>query len=89
MFEKKVKVTGDAGVHARPASLIVTATKDFLETDVFIVKDDIEMDAKSIMSLLAMGISGGSELIIRADGKDEQEIVNIIVKLFDDNFGNL
>ena len=85
MFEKQVKVSSDAGVHARPASMIVTATKDFKGT-VTILKDEVEMDAKSIMSLLAMGISAGSSLIIKADGDGDEEIVNIIVKMIENNF---
>lgn len=85
MIEKKVTVQGDSGIHARPASMLVkTATK--FASEVYVIRDETEANLKSIMNVLAMGITGGTEVAIRADGDDEAEAVDAIVNLFESNF---
>lgn len=87
MFEKEVKVLTDTGVHARPAMMLVKAAMEY-PCEVFLIKDDVEANAKSIMGVLSLAITSGSTLTIRADGSDEEAAVNKIVDLFNSNFNN-
>ena len=85
MIEKEVIVTGDAGIHARPAMMLVKEAMKF-KCSVKLIKDDIEADCKSIMSVLGLAIVSGSKLRIVADGEREDEIIDILVSMIENNF---
>jgi phosphocarrier protein len=83
--EKEVVVKSDAGVHARPAMMLVREAMKY-SCSVTLVKDNVEADCKSIMSVLGLAIISGSRLIIRADGEGEEEIVEILHNLIRSDF---
>ena len=85
MMEREVVVKGDAGVHARPAMMIVKEAMKY-SCDVKLIKDDVEADCKSIMSVLGLAIIGGTLLIVRASGDDEAKAVSSIVSMIESNF---
>ena len=85
MTEKEVIVTSDAGVHARPAMMLVREAMKF-PCEVSLIKGDVEADCKSIMSVLGLAIVSGSKLIVRAEGEREEEIVNILVDMIEKGF---
>jgi phosphocarrier protein len=88
MTEKTITITNRAGIHARPAALIVQATKDFTSS-LYFEKDGDRINAKSIMGILTLGASYGTELKIIAEGEDtndEAQAVETIVRLFKSNF---
>lgn len=85
MYEKTVKVINRAGVHARPAALLVHAVKDF-ECEIYMEKDNDRINGKSIMGVITLGAAYGSEIKIIAEGKDEQEAVEAVVRLFETKF---
>ena len=85
MTEQEVVVTSDAGVHARPAMMIVKEAMKYA-CEVKLIKDDVEADCKSIMSVLGLAIISGSRLIVRADGDDEAAAVASIVTMIENNF---
>lgn len=85
MIRKDTKVQNRAGLHARPAALIVQAAGQY-ESNIFIEKDSEKINAKSIMGLLTMGAAYGSELVITAEGPDEEEAVNALIELFENRF---
>lgn len=72
MIEKKVVVKNETGIHARPAGLIVREASKF-KSNLTLIKDDKEYNAKSIMSLMTMAAACGQEITVRADGEDEEE----------------
>ncbi|TDX51381.1 phosphocarrier protein HPr [Orenia marismortui] len=86
MVEKSVVIKNETGIHARPASMIVQNASKF-ESDVNIIKDGQEVNAKSIMGIMSLGISKSSEVTIKADGSDEQAAVDAIVELIESGFG--
>ena len=88
MKEKKVKVKSDAGVHARPASILVREAMKY-PCDISLVKGQMEANGKSIMSVLGLAITKGSQLIIRANGDMEEEAVNRISELIENDFAEL
>ncbi len=85
MTEKIVKIKSDAGIHARPAMMLVKEAMKY-PCEVFLVKDDIEANGKSIMSVLSLAITKGSNLIIRAVGDDESQAVENLVMLIEKDF---
>ncbi len=87
MIEKEVYVKSDAGVHARPAMMFVREAMKY-PCEIFIIKDEVEANGKSIMSVLGLAITSGSRLIVRAEGQDEQVAVDKLITLIENDFKN-
>lgn len=85
MVEKVLSVRNRAGVHARPAALIAQTANKFA-SEVMMKKDDIDVNAKSIMGVITMAAAYNSTIIVQADGPDENEAVNAIYTLFENKF---
>ncbi len=85
MKEKKLQIKNKLGLHARAAAKIVTLTNKFC-SDIKIKKGDKTADAKSIMKILMLSASRGSEIQIMANGKDEVSAINNLQKLIERNF---
>lgn len=85
MIEGKVTVKNRAGLHARPASVLVKAAQKF-ESSIFLVKDDLKVNAKSIMNIFALAATYNTELVVAAEGTDEQEAYQTICSLFENRF---
>lgn len=86
MYSKNVTIVNPTGLHARPASQFVQAAAKF-ESSIFIVKDDNEINAKSIMGVMAGGLSQGTVIEIKAEGADEKEAVDTLAALIESGFG--
>lgn len=85
MLQQEVIVSNSLGIHARPAALIVQLSSKFT-SDIWLDKDGLTANAKSIMSVMMLGAGHKSKIIIRADGAQEQEAVEALVQLFDSKF---
>lgn len=85
MIEKDVVVRSDAGIHARPAMMIVREAMKY-PCEITLIKDNIEADGKSIMSVLGLAIISGSKLTIRVNGEGENELVTYIINLIENDF---
>ncbi|MDR1194990.1 MAG: HPr family phosphocarrier protein [Endomicrobium sp.] len=85
MKEKIIKVSNKMGIHARPAAMLVQTSSKF-QSNVKILKDDFEVDAKSIMGVMTLAAAMGSELKFVAEGPDESEVLQSIEALFDSGF---
>lgn len=72
--ERKVVVRNRHGLHARPASEFVKLASGF-SADVRVIKEDLEVNGKSIMGVLMLAAEPGSELILSAEGDDADEAV--------------
>jgi phosphocarrier protein len=86
MTEKNFTVKNRLGLHARPAALFVQTTNRF-KANVKVRKGEQEVDGKSIMGLMMLAAEEGSVLSIRADGQDEDDVLNSLDQLFEDRFG--
>jgi len=86
MKEKIIVVSNKAGLHARPAATLVQTLSKY-QSDVKILKDDFEVDAKSVMGVMALAAAYGSKLKFIADGPDEYEAIGAVENLFDSKFG--
>ncbi|MDR2490304.1 MAG: HPr family phosphocarrier protein [Spirochaetaceae bacterium] len=85
MVEKTVTITNRAGIHARPASVIVEKTKDF-KSSIYFEHESQKINAKSILGIITLGAAYGSKIKISANGVDEQAAVDIIARLFETKF---
>ncbi|MDR2073063.1 MAG: HPr family phosphocarrier protein [Spirochaetaceae bacterium] len=85
MYEKIVKVINRAGVHARPAALLVQTAKDF-KSDIYLERDSDRINGKSIMGIITLGAAHGSEIRIIAEGDDEKAAVEALAHLFETKF---
>jgi phosphocarrier protein len=85
MTEKTIVIQNRAGIHARPAAILVQATKDF-RSSIYFEKGKDRINAKSIMGIITLGAAYGTEIKIIADGEDEEAAVDTLVKLFESKF---
>jgi len=85
MTSKNVTIKNRAGIHARPAALIVNTANQY-DSEIYLEKDSMRINSKSIMGIITLGASYKSEIMIIAEGPDEAEAVEAIVKLFESRF---
>jgi len=85
MIERDVVVTSDAGIHARPAMMLVKEAMKY-PCSVTLIKGDVEADCKSIMSVLSLAIVSGTKLKVRASGEKSDEAVNSVVGMIESGF---
>lgn len=82
MLEKEVKILNSLGIHARPASMIVKLASKF-DSHIELEKDNVRVNAKSIMGVLMLASEEGDKIKIIANGKDEEEAVKALVELIE------
>ncbi len=85
MIERMVTIKNRAGIHARPAALLVQTASRFQST-IYIEKENDRINGKSIMGIITLGASYGTSLKLIAEGGDENEAIEAMVKLFDSKF---
>lgn len=88
MTERKVTVSNRAGIHTRPASMIVREASKFT-ADFFIEKDGYEINGKSIIGVMTLAAEQGAELLLLFDGVDEVAAADAITALFEQGFGEV
>lgn len=85
MFSKEVVVQNQVGLHARPATFFIQKANEF-KSSVWVEKDERKVNAKSLLGVLSLGITKGTNITVMADGADEEEAVNTLVELIESNF---
>ena len=85
MIEKKVKVLNSMGLHARPAAQFVKIAAKY-KSDVYISRNDREVNGKSIMGVMTLAAEKGSELTLKIDGRDELQAMKALVNLISNKF---
>lgn len=86
MISKNVIVKNETGIHARPASLFVSAASKF-KSNITIAIGEKKGSAKSMLNILALGIVKDSNVTISAEGDDAPEAVDALVALVESKFG--
>ena len=82
MIEKTIKITNKTGLHARPASKLVQEAALY-KCEITISKEGRSVNAKSMISLLSLGVNCGAEIMIRTSGADEIDAMSGIVALIE------
>ncbi len=85
MVERIVTIRNRAGMHARPAALLVKTASSF-SSQIFIEKDSERVNGKSIMGVITLGATYNTPLKVIADGPDEVQAVDAIERLFEARF---
>ena len=85
MYSKDVMVQNQVGLHARPATFFIQKANEF-RSSIWIEKEERRVNAKSLLGILSLGIIGGTQIKIIADGADEQAAVNALVDLVESGF---
>ena len=86
MITANVTIVNKLGLHARAASRLVNCASGFT-SEIEIVRGTRSVNAKSIMGVLTLAAALGTELVVQADGPDEQQAVDAVATLFQDRFG--
>ena len=85
MFVKDVVVQNQVGLHARPATFFIQKANEF-KSSIWVEKEERRVNAKSLLGVLSLGISKGSDITLIADGVDEEEAVATLSELIDSDF---
>ena len=86
MAERSVQILNKNGLHARPAAEIVKISARF-QSEVTIIRDDTEVNGKSIMGVMMLAAECGSTLILRAEGADADAALDALAVLIQNKFG--
>ncbi len=86
MITMKVTVNNKTGLHARPASKFAKTAARY-QSKIMVQYNDRMFDAKSILSLLSAGVAPQSELILSAEGVDEETALKELVALVENGIG--
>jgi len=86
MPEREVKILNKLGIHARPAAEIVKAAGKF-KSSITIVRDDFEVNAKSIMGVMMLAAECGATIALRAIGDDAEAALDALSAVIANKFG--
>lgn len=87
MVSRTVKVINEEGMHMRPAGMIAKAAKAYPDSDIIMKANGKDIKAKAVMQIMAAGIKKGTEVELVVTGGDEQVVLDELVKMFEDGFG--
>jgi len=86
MPEREVKIVNKLGIHARPAAEIVKTAGKF-KSSITIVREDLEVNAKSIMGVMMLAAEFGSTVALRATGEDADAALDALATCIANKFG--
>lgn len=79
MVTKKILIKIPTGLEARPVALLVQVASQY-ESNIYVECDEKKVNAKSIMGMMSLGLAAGEEVIVSADGSDEEVAMENIEK---------
>lgn len=86
MIKQNVRIVNKLGLHARAATKLVNKASGY-DCEILLCRDGQKVDAKSIMGIMMLAASQGTELQLVINGADEQSALDSIVDLFESRFG--
>lgn len=82
MVSKKYVLKNETGFHARPAGIFVKTANSY-KSEIYVYKDGSEYNGKSIMGLLSMGATQGTEITLKITGSDEETAMEALLQLLE------
>ena len=79
MITKKIKIQIKSGLEARPVAILVQVASQY-SSKIYVECENKKVNAKSIMGMMALGLASGEEVVVSADGDDEQTDMTEIEK---------
>jgi len=86
MRDKTVRIVNKLGLHARAAAKFVTLAGSFA-SDITVSRKGQEVNGKSIMGVMMLAASNGSEITLKASGSDEEAAIENLSQLIAQRFG--
>ena len=86
MITTDIRIVNKLGLHARPSATLVNVASQF-ESDIMFKRDNLEVNAKSIMGVMMLAAEMGSVITVTVDGPDEKEAIEAIIQTFNSKFG--
>lgn len=86
MVQRSIVIRNKLGLHARAAVKFVNAANRF-GADVRVIKENSEIDGKSILGILTLAATQGTEIALRIDGPDEEAAWDALAELINNRFG--
>jgi phosphocarrier protein len=83
---RETRIVNKLGMHARAAARFVTTASAF-RSDIHMSAGEREVNGKSIMALLMLAASNGTQVCLRAEGPDADAALSALIDLIDDRFG--
>ncbi len=80
MVSKSVVVLNQVGLHAKTATLFIQKANEF-KSAIWVEKDARRVNAKSLLGVLSLGITRGTEILLSAEGADEAEALSSLASL--------
>jgi phosphotransferase system HPr (HPr) family protein len=80
-----VTINNPQGLHMRPAYLFAEAAAKF-SSKIELIKNNLRIDGKSVLSILTLGATQGTEVLIEATGDDAQDAINVLQNLLSSGF---
>lgn len=84
-YIRTVTIVNSPGLHLRPAKLFVEMASQF-HSRIELIKDDMRIDGKSILSILTLGAAQGTQVSLEGTGPDSQAAVDALVALIESGF---
>ena len=85
MYSQEAVVNNQVGLHATPATFFIQKANEF-KSAIWVEREERKVNAKSLLGVLSLGIIKGTAINLIADGADEKEAVEALVKLISSDF---
>lgn len=74
MIKQEFHITAETGIHARPATMLVQTAGKY-SSDITLEYNGKSVNLKSIMGVMSLGVGQGSDVVVIADGDDEEDAI--------------
>ena len=86
LMEKELFIVNRFGLHGRAAAKLVEVASSF-SSEIMLVRDDAEVDCKSILDVMSMACTQGTPVAVRARGSDAEAALAAVEELINNRFG--
>ena len=86
MITEQIHIINRLGLHARAAASFVKLAASF-DSDIYLVYDSHSVNGKSIMGIMMLAASQGTQMLMEVDGTDEKEATEALLNLINNRFG--
>jgi phosphocarrier protein len=85
VIQKEITLLNRLGLHVRPAAQFTKIASKY-KAEVFLIRDGMRVNAKSIMGVMMLAAGKGSRLLLECDGEDESALCAELVQLVENKF---
>jgi catabolite repression HPr-like protein len=79
MLKREIIINIPNGLEARPVALLVQVASQY-QCSIYVESEERKVNAKSIMGMMSLGLASGEQVVVHADGSDEEEAIDNIEK---------